>query len=130
MAGTNRIPAAYKDTTMSSEAFGCCDLVMKGGATSGVVYPNAIKEIARKFYLVGIGGTSAGAIAASVAAAAEYRRRNTKSDEGFEMLDDIVGEMTRPGRLLSLFRPDRGTKDLFELAIAFVQGDAGAWTKT
>ena len=42
----------------------CCDLVMKGGITSGVLYPPAICAIAEKFYLVGIGGTSAGAIAA------------------------------------------------------------------
>ena len=52
-----------------------CDLVMKGGATSGVVYPGAVQEIASKFNLVGIGGTSAGALGAVVAAAAEYRRR-------------------------------------------------------
>ena len=45
----------------------CCDLVMRGGVTSGVVYPSAIQEIAKEFYLVGIGGTSAGAIAACAA---------------------------------------------------------------
>lgn len=42
----------------------CCDLVMKGGITSGVLYPPAIGRIAESYYLVGIGGTSAGAIAA------------------------------------------------------------------
>ena len=37
------------------------DLIMKGGVTSGVVYPPAIHHIAREGYLHGIGGTSAGA---------------------------------------------------------------------
>jgi hypothetical protein len=36
---------------------------MKGGITSGVVYPLAIVEIAKAFRLRSIGGTSAGAIA-------------------------------------------------------------------
>src|ERR671930_2470083 len=51
-----------------------CDLVMKGGITSGVVYPRAISRIARDYRLVNVGGASAGAIAAVVAAACEYRR--------------------------------------------------------
>lgn len=42
-----------------------CDLVMKGGITSGIVYPLAIAEIAKAFRLRSIGGTSAGAIAAA-----------------------------------------------------------------
>ena len=71
----------------------CCDLVMKGGITSGVLYPSAVREIAERFYLVGIGGTSAGAIAASVAAAAEYRRRQTGSFEGFERFEEIAREL-------------------------------------
>src|SRR5438270_1478912 len=51
-----------------------CDFVMRGGITSGVVYPSAILRIAQHFRLKSIGGTSAGAIAAAVAAAAEFRR--------------------------------------------------------
>jgi Patatin-like phospholipase len=42
-----------------------CDLVMKGGITSGIVYPLAIVEIAKAFRLRSIGGTSAGAITSS-----------------------------------------------------------------
>ena len=52
-----------------------CDLVMKGGVTSGVVYPYAILRMAQKFRIAGIGGTSAGAIAAALTAAAEYGRQ-------------------------------------------------------
>jgi predicted acylesterase/phospholipase RssA len=50
------------------------DLVMKGGITSGVVYPLAIYELSRSYRFQNIGGTSAGAIAAVVAASAEYGR--------------------------------------------------------
>src|SRR2546429_7187258 len=52
-----------------------CDLVMKGGITSGVVYPRAIRRITQDYRLLNIGGTSAGAIAAVVAAARENRRQ-------------------------------------------------------
>jgi hypothetical protein len=38
-----------------------CDVVMKGGVTSGVVYPGAICEIARNYRIRGVGGASAGA---------------------------------------------------------------------
>jgi Patatin-like phospholipase len=47
-----------------------CDLVMKGGITSGVVYPNAVLALAREFRFKNIGGTSARAIAAAISAAA------------------------------------------------------------
>lgn len=107
----------------------CCDLVMKGGITSGVVYPSAVREIAERFYLIGIGGTSAGAIAASVAAAAEYRRRQTGSFEGFERFEEIARELGAPGRLLGLFRPDVPTASLFSLVRRFLEGRAGLVTK-
>ena len=42
-----------------------CDLVMKGGITSGVVYAGAIAELGRAFRFKRIGGTSAGAIGAA-----------------------------------------------------------------
>ena len=57
-----------------------CDLVMKGGITSGVVYPKAIVQLSRTYRFRNIGGTSAGAIAAVITAAAEYGR----ADGGFE----------------------------------------------
>jgi hypothetical protein len=40
-----------------------CDIVMKGGITSGVVYPLAALELAKDHRFRNIGGTSAGAIA-------------------------------------------------------------------
>ena len=50
------------------------DLAMRGGATSGVVYPLAVCEIARDMRVRNVGGASAGAIAAACTAAAELGR--------------------------------------------------------
>lgn len=56
-----------------------CSLVMKGGITSGVVYPQAVTELAARYRFRRIGGSSAGAIAAVLAAAAEYHRGRTST---------------------------------------------------
>lgn len=50
------------------------DLTMQGGVTSGVVYPLAICELATQFRFRSVGGSSAGAIAAALTAAAEMGR--------------------------------------------------------
>ncbi len=57
-----------------------CDLVMKGGITSGVVYPRAMARVARDYRIRSIGGTSVGAIAAVLTAAAEYWRQANPGD--------------------------------------------------
>ena len=51
-----------------------CDLVMKGGITSGVVYPKLVAKLSSKYRFKNIGGTSAGAIAAGACAAAGWLR--------------------------------------------------------
>ena len=40
------------------------DMVMKGGITSGVVYPLAVCELAKQYRFRNLGGSSAGGIAA------------------------------------------------------------------
>ena len=52
-----------------------CDLVMKGGITSGVVFPRAIEELSESYDFKQIAGTSAGAIAAVMPAAAAVWKR-------------------------------------------------------
>lgn len=99
-----------------------CDLVMKGGITSGVVYPKAIALLSRHYYFKSIGGTSAGAIAAVLTAAAEYQRRQTGSRRGFDLLDQLPAELqTEVGKgkrkLLSLFQPQPGTRRLFTVLV-------------
>lgn len=93
-----------------------CDLVLKGGVTSALVHPSAVVEIARDHRLRSVGGSSAGAIAAALAAAAELGR----DVGGFERLarvpDDLVAQDAR-GRtlLLRLFQPRPGTRGTFEV---------------
>ena len=76
-----------------------CDLIMKGGTTSGILYPGAVREIMKNYRLVNIGGTSAGAIAAAAAAAAEKGRASGSE----EKLEAISREL--PEKLLSFFQP-------------------------
>lgn len=106
----------------------CCDLVMKGGITSGILYPPAICRIAERFHLVGIGGTSAGAIAACAAAAAEYRRRRGDA-KGYEFLEQIPGELAGEGGLTGLFRPDRPTRELHDLMMDVLTMSERSWAK-
>jgi hypothetical protein len=88
-----------------------CDLVMKGGITSGVVYPKLIAQLAAKYRFKNIGGTSAGAIAAAACAAAEHRRQSTGDAGGFDTLAQLPAELGaatgQPARsmLFHLFQP-------------------------
>jgi predicted acylesterase/phospholipase RssA len=108
-----------------------CDLVMKGGITSGVVYPAAIERLSHHYRFKNIGGTSVGAIAAAVTAAAEYQRRHHDSRAGFDLLKTLPDELkaeVAPGRrkLLSLFQPQPGTRRLFAvLEAALNSGSSG-----
>lgn len=107
---------------------------MKGGITSGIVYPGAVRELAQEYDFVNIGGTSAGAIAAALTAAAELRRKTGGGDAGFDALAKLPAWMAEKvdgrSRLLSLFAPTPATAPLFHAAIAFIetQGTKGAKT--
>jgi predicted acylesterase/phospholipase RssA len=98
-----------------------CDIVMKGGITSGVVYPHAICELARTYRFVDVGGTSAGAIAAAAAAAAEHGRER----DGFRKLAALPAWIGGGDNLLSLFQPQPETRGYFHL-LASGLGHAGA----
>ena len=102
-----------------------CDIVMKGGITSGVVYPLAVVELARKYRLRSIGGTSAGAIAAGLTAAAELRR-SRGALAGFEELARLPDFLQE--NLTSLFQPQPATRPLFELLLTWI-GPGGVWGK-
>jgi predicted acylesterase/phospholipase RssA len=105
-----------------------CDIVMKGGITSGVVYPNAICELATTYVIKNIGGTSVGAIAAAITAAAEYRRRERGSGAGYAELAKLPEFLGRPGALLALFAPDRMARALLKVALIPI-GNAPALSK-
>jgi len=87
-----------------------CDLVMKGGITSGIVYPQIVLKLAGegKYRFRNVGGTSAGAIAAAVMAAAEYGRETG----GFDRFDELSEKLAEPGFLFKLFQPTPQLKPL------------------
>jgi predicted acylesterase/phospholipase RssA len=115
MASETRANATRRYT---QEQFGgekrFCDVVMKGGVTSGVVYPLAMTELATKYRFKNIGGASAGAIAAGIAAAAEYAR----DTGGFLRMAAIPEEMSQ--RLFSLFQPQPRLRPLFHMLLALL----------
>lgn len=100
-----------------------CDLIMKGGITSGIVYPYAILELATKYRFRSLGGTSAGAIAAAFAAAAEYARSVRGDPDGFVRLQRRCDAL--PDRLTSLFQPDPGLDSVTRLVRRAVT--SGSW---
>jgi hypothetical protein len=95
-----------------------CDVVMKGGITSGVVYPRAVGRLAQTYRFVNVGGASAGAIAASATAAAEYARANGR--DGFAAVEALPAWLGGDGRLFNLFRPQPATRAPFEVFAAFL----------
>jgi hypothetical protein len=114
----------------SAESFSApikeCDIVMKGGITSGVVYPYAILELARTYRFRSIGGTSAGAIAAAFAAAAEYSRSVRGDPAGFVRLQTRCDEL--PGLLPDLFQPAPRFKSFMAYLLKAQSGSgAGRW---
>ncbi len=99
-----------------------CDLVMKGGITSGVIYPAAAYELSDKYSFKNIGGTSAGAIAAAVVAAAELGRRNGAGTDphkkgGFDVVKGLSSEISSNGKLFRLFTPNKRTSKVFNVAL-------------
>ena len=124
------------------------DVTMRGGTTSGVIYPAALCELGRRFRFRNIGGASAGAIAAALVSAAELGRvrwdRTGRPDIGsLTEQDQKVGKVrqgllgiadvtawlsqadvrsTEPKddlyRVAQLFRPTEAARPLFRLAVA------------
>ncbi|MFC0526209.1 hypothetical protein [Phytohabitans kaempferiae] len=125
------------------------DLTMRGGTTSGVVYPLAVCEVASRFRVRNVGGASAGAIAAAVTAAAEVgrssrlpaeayaplseeERRDGHVRPGFVGLSDTIAWLAEVSpeelggerdayRLAQLFRPGPRDRRLFALVTAFMR---------
>ncbi len=95
-----------------------CDVTMRGGTTSGVVYPWAVVELARHYRFRSLGGASAGAVAAAFTAAAEKGR----DADGFEKLADTVRWFAEPGwRMAQLFQPSDHTRKLYRIVAASMQ---------
>ena len=102
-----------------------CDLVMKGGITSGVVYPAALKKLSSKYRFRSVGGTSAGAIAAGCAAAAEFGRDSDEDGAGFDGFNAIGDWLGAGDNLKSLFQANPETRPLMDVLFAFL-GDGSS----
>jgi hypothetical protein len=105
---------------------------MKGGVTSGIVYPNAVLALAKEFRFKAVGGTSAGAIAAAVTAAAAFGDRSKQGREaladddrqvGFEGLADVAAQLATERFIYDLFQPARGARNAYR-AIVVLAGKA------
>ncbi|AHE55247.1 patatin-like phospholipase family protein [Sphingomonas sanxanigenens] len=106
-----------------------CDLVMKGGITSGLVYPSAVLELATAYRFKNIGGTSAGAIAAAMAAAAALGERRLVNDGqaglpgmGMDGLAAIAADLGRPGFIYGLFQPTPVARAAYRLIVRLAAG--------
>jgi hypothetical protein len=97
-----------------------CDIVMKGGITSGVVYPSAVLTLSRTYRFRNVGGASVGAIAAAVTAAAEFGRQVGKGT-GFRQLEAIKADVAKDGFLVSLFKPRPAARGLYSVYLAAVE---------
>ena len=102
-----------------------CDLVMKGGVTSGIVYPPAIQELSRKYRFRKIGGTSAGAIAAACAAAAEFGSECGKQNSGFAGLQQMSDWLGKDQNLLGLFQAAPKARPLLKTLLALMTPSQG-----
>ena len=100
-----------------------CDIVMKGGITSGVVYPHAICELAQTYRFMNVGGTSAGAIAAVATAAAEVGRDRG----GFAELARLPAWLGGGKHLQELFQPQKETEGLFRMLVAALEHKRMTW---
>src|SRR3954465_14480768 len=98
-----------------------CDIVMKGGITSGVVYPGAVDALARRYRFRSIGGTPGGAVAAAVVAAAEH----SADRAGFHEVAALPQELGegRDGRplLRRLFQPEPANRALFGVLVGLLE---------
>ncbi|MBI5831737.1 MAG: patatin-like phospholipase family protein [Armatimonadetes bacterium] len=115
-----------------------CDVIMKGGTASAIVYPPLLATLAGRhapFELRNLAGTSAGSIGAVLGAAAEYRRQQAKQQgktdpaelsAGFDILDDFATLAAADGGILPRFEPTAAAAPLWEAIWAFRQAQ-GAW---
>src|SRR3954462_1773222 len=99
------------------------DMGMKGGITSGVVYPLAVCELAKQYRFRNLGGSSAGGIAAAFAAAAEYAR-DTGGVQRLATLPLALGT-----NLEGLFKPAPRTKPVFNVLKAAISKEHSGFVK-
>lgn len=112
-----------------TEASRYCDIVMKGGIASGIVYPTAMLALARRYRFKSIGGTSAGAIAAAALAAAALGERRRELEAGWQVppeagltgLEEVARTLQARGFIQSLFQPAPGATAAYALMVGLAK---------
>ena len=103
-----------------------CDIILRGGITSGIVYPRAIAKLAETYDFRSIGGSSAGAIAAAwtAAAALAAKRGHDIFQTRIKTHPQELAE-TRDGKTIfeRLFQPQPCTRRLFNVFRASLEGE-------
>jgi predicted acylesterase/phospholipase RssA len=117
--------ATSKSSIIDPDAPRQCDIVMKGGITSGVVYPKLVAMLAREYRFRNVGGTSAGAIAAAATAAAEYGRQhgNKGAFDTLEQLPRLLSSGAKNAKgsmLFNLFQPVSALKRQFGVLVSML----------
>jgi hypothetical protein len=105
-----------------------CDLVMKGGLTSGLVYPQTVLKLSDRYRFRNIGGTSVGAIAAAICAAAALGERvkaagpapGDADRAGMAGLRRVAADLTREDFVFGLFQPSRAGRAPYRLITRLV----------
>ena len=98
-----------------------CDIVLRGGITSGIVYPRAIAKLAETYDFRSIGGSSAGAIAAAWTAAAALAAK--RGHDPFQTRirthpQDLASKKDGKTVLERFFQPQPSTHRLFRLLMS------------
>jgi deferrochelatase/peroxidase EfeB/predicted acylesterase/phospholipase RssA len=132
-AAPDGAPAAG-DAAVEAPADRFCDIVMEGGITSGIIYTTAVAALARHYRFQSIGGSSIGAFAAALTAAAEFQRRKG-SMAGFEAIAQLPEKLAKVDdedrtQLFRLFRPQAQTQRLFRVfqaALARKSARSSVW---
>ena len=117
MALSDALPDLTTAATYPAQPDRECDLIMKGGISSGIVYPRAACTLAITHSFRSVGGASAGAIAAAAVAAAEHDRQSG----GFVRLAALPGELGTT--LAGLFQPGPATKRPFSILARWLEPD-------
>ena len=108
-----------------------CDIVMKGGITSGVVFPQAITALSKRFDFKNIGGLRLAPSRPQARRLRSIRRVLHQSDDGFDLLSQLPDRLGTPfekypTRLLSLFQPNAGTRRLYAVLTGALGGGGKA----
>lgn len=99
------------------------NLILKGGVSSGLIYPEFIAQIRKELEIGGFAGSSAGAIASALGACAELAWRDG-DEKSYERYAKSISDLTK--NLTSLFDPSLPFRALFKAILLIAPGSGRA----